>query len=24
VLAEGKLLREYLTGDIGTRRGPFV
>jgi hypothetical protein len=24
VLAEGKLLREYLTNDIGTRRGPFV
>ena len=24
VLEEGKLLREYLTKDIGTRRGPFV
>ena len=24
VLAEGKSLREYLTNDIGTRRGPFV
>lgn len=23
-LEEGKLLREYLTHDIGTRRGPFV
>lgn len=24
VLQEGKLLREYLANDIGTRRGPFV
>lgn len=24
LLEKGKLLREYLTNDIGTRRGPFV
>jgi hypothetical protein len=24
LLEQGKLLREYLTNDIGTRRGPFV
>ena len=24
VVEEGKLVREYLTNDIGTRRGPFV